>query len=92
MRTTGLDAMSDYLAVKAVPTFVQKDAFAPTLSSGWTWTDLRNINYFINNNVDPNVPADVRNNYMGIARFFRAYFYFDKVKRFGNVPWIGKAT
>ena len=32
----------------------------------------------------------MRNNYLGIAKFFRAYFYFDKVKRFGDVPWIGK--
>ncbi len=88
---TNLDAMSDYLAVKTVSTFIQKGAFAPTLSSGWSWTDLRNLNYFINNNVDPKIPADIRNNYMGIAKFFRAYFYFEKVKRFGDVPWIGKA-
>jgi hypothetical protein len=89
-RVTNLDAMSDYLAVKAVPTFIQQGAFAATLSSGWTWTNLRNINYFIANNNDPKVPAEVRNNYLGIAKFFRAYFYFDKVKRFGDVPWIGK--
>jgi starch-binding outer membrane protein, SusD/RagB family len=89
--TTSLDAMSDYLAVKAVPTFVQEGAFTPTLSSGWTWSQLRNINYFITNNKDPKVPADVRRNYTALAKFFRAYFYFEKVKRFGDVPWTGKA-
>lgn len=89
-KSTSLDAMSDYLAVKAVFSFVQEGAFAPTLSSGWTWTDLRNINYFIANCTDPNVPVDVRKNYIGIAKFFRAYFYYEKVKRFGDVPWIGK--
>ena len=89
--STSLDAMSDYLAVKSVPTFVQQGAFAPTLSSGWTWTQLRNINYFIVNNKDPKVPADVRKNYTALAKFFRAYFYFEKVKRFGDVPWTGKA-
>ncbi|WP_028298704.1 RagB/SusD family nutrient uptake outer membrane protein [Olivibacter sitiensis] len=87
---TTLDAMSDYLAVKTVPTFIQENAFAPSQSSGWTWTDLRNINYFIVNCTDPKVPIDVRKNYIGIARFFRAYFYFEKVKRFGDVPWMGK--
>ena len=25
-----------------------------------------------------------------MARFFRAYFYFEKVKRFGDVPWYAK--
>ncbi len=89
-RSTNLDAMSDYMAVKSVFTFVQQGAFTSTLSSGWTWTDLRNINYFIANCNDPKVALDVRKNYVGIAKFFRAYFYYEKVKRFGNVPWIGK--
>jgi hypothetical protein len=88
--STSRDEMSDYLAIRAVPTFLQPGAFAANLSSGWSWNDLRNINYFIENCNDPNVPADVRNNYLGIARYFRAYFYMEKVKRFGDVPWIGK--
>lgn len=87
--STTRDAMSDYLAVKTLPTFLQA-AYAPTNSSGWDWGDLRNINYFLKYNVDPKVAADVRANYNGIAKFFRAYFYFEKVKRFGDVPWIGK--
>jgi hypothetical protein len=87
--TTG-DETSDYLAVKAVNNFIQPGVYAPNLSSGWSWGDLRNINYFIANNNDPRVAADVRKNYLGIARFFRAYFYMEKVKRFGDVPWIGK--
>jgi hypothetical protein len=84
------DAMADYMPVKSVPTFVQEGAFAPTQSSGWDWGDLRNINYFIVNNKDPKIPVDIRKNYTAIAKFFRAYFYFEKVKRFGDVPWINK--
>jgi hypothetical protein len=49
---------------------------------------LRNINYFIVNCVDPTVSETVRNNYIGVARFFRAMFYYDKVTRFGDVPWF----
>ncbi len=89
-RITSLDAMSDYLAVKSIPTFIQQGAFTPALSSGWDWTNLRNVNYFIANCNDPQVALDVRKNYLGIAKFFRAFFYFEKVKRFGDVPWIGK--
>lgn len=88
--STRLDAMSDYMAVRTVPDFIRKDAFAPVLSSGWSWNDLRNINYFIVNNNDPRVPAEARAHYQGVARFFRAYFYFEKVVRFGDVPWINK--
>jgi len=85
-----LDAMTDYLAIKAVPDFIRQGGFGANNSSGWTWRDLRNINYFIEKNNDPAVPENIRNNYMGIARYFRAYFYWERVKRFGNVPWIGK--
>lgn len=88
--STSLDAMSDYLAVKSVSNFIQEGVFAPNLSSGWSWGDLRNINYFIANNVDPKLSPEVRKNYTALARFFRAYFYFEKVKRFGDVPWINK--
>jgi hypothetical protein len=89
-RSTSLDAMSDYMAVKTVFPFVQKSTFGAVNSSGWSWGDLRTINYFIANNNNPKVPEAVRKHYTGIAKFFRAYFYYEKVKRFGDVPWIGK--
>lgn len=85
--STTLDAMTDYLAVKTIPNFLQP-AFSATNSSGWDWGDLRNINYFLKYNTDSRVPEEVRKNYNGIAKFFRALFYFEKVKRFGDVPWI----
>lgn len=88
--STSQDAMSDYLAVKAVPDFIRDGAFGATNSSGWSWTDLRNINYFIENCNDQAIPVATRKNYLGLARYFRAYFYMEKVKRFGNVPWINK--
>ncbi|WP_418696177.1 RagB/SusD family nutrient uptake outer membrane protein [Barnesiella intestinihominis] len=34
--------------------------------------------------------VDAREHFDGIARFFRAYFYFEKVKRFGEVPWFDR--
>jgi hypothetical protein len=89
--STTRDEMSDYLAVKAVQDFIREGGYAANNSTGWTWRDLRNMNYFIENNNDPAVPENIRNNYTGIARYFRAYFYMEKVKRFGNVPWIGAA-
>ncbi|MBO9659657.1 MAG: RagB/SusD family nutrient uptake outer membrane protein, partial [Chitinophagaceae bacterium] len=89
--STSQDAMSDYLAVRDVQNFIRQGGFAANNSSGWSWSDLRNINYFIQNCNNPAVPENVRNNYLGIARYFRAYFYMEKVKRFGDVPWINKA-
>src|SRR4028118_283930 len=64
--STSQDAMSDYLAVKAVENFIREGGYAANNSSGWSWSDLRNINYFIANCNNPAVPETVRNNYLGI--------------------------
>lgn len=79
--------LSDFGATSSVPDYLRAGAFTSRQSSGWTWTDLRNINYFLQNNTNTAISETVRNKYNAIARFFRAYFYFEKVKRFGNVPW-----
>ncbi len=57
------------------------------LEAGWTWERLRNINYFLENYRRAQAPDSVKEKYAGMARLFRAMFYFDKLKRFGDVPW-----
>ncbi len=78
----------DYGATNSLGGFILRNSYSENNSSGWSWSALRNVNYFIENNVDPAIPESVRNNYTGLARFFRAWFYYDKVRRFGDVPWV----
>lgn len=87
----GGDVVSDFMARKDVPNFIRPGAFTARESSGWSWTDLRNINFFIKNLKESSVSPEIKKNYLGIARLFRAWFYFQKVVRFGDVPWISKA-
>jgi len=61
----------------------------PTSGGGWTWTELRNINYFLANS-GKCTDAKAVAKYNGTARFFRAYFYFNMVQRFGDVPWYSQ--
>lgn len=61
-------------------------------SAGWTWDYLRQVNYFLQNYRKAQASDVARNHYAGIARFFRAWFYFDKVKRFGDVPWYASTV
>ena len=84
------DEMCDYGAVTNYNDFIRKNAYSAELSSGWDWKDLRNVNYFIENCTSEEVDEEVRNNYIGLARFFRAYFYYNKVVRFGDVPWVDR--
>jgi hypothetical protein len=85
---TNGDNMSDYLAVRSPSTFLLLGQYTPTSIGSWSWTALRNINYFLANNTGDGVAPDVRNHYNGLARFYRALFYFNKVKQFGDVPWL----
>jgi hypothetical protein len=83
------DDVSDYLAVRGASNYLLP-SFTPNNQGGWSWTALRNINYFIESNTDPAVPEATRNHYTALARFARALFYFDKVKTHGAVPWIDR--
>ena len=58
-----------------------------TITGGWSWGRLRDINYFLENCTGANVTPETMNHYTGLARYYRAIFYFDKVKRYSNVPW-----
>ena len=59
----------------------------PATSSAWNWDKLRDINFFLEH-LHQCGDADVRTEYEALAKFFRAFFYFEKVKRFGDVPWV----
>lgn len=58
----------------------------PGSGNGWSFTELRNFNTLIDYSSNCR-DEKVRNRYVGLARFFRAYFYFEKVKRYGDMPW-----
>ncbi|MCH5599013.1 RagB/SusD family nutrient uptake outer membrane protein [Niabella ginsengisoli] len=68
----------------------------PSTDSRWStnsslsWGYLRNINYFLENYSKADAPDAAKNHHAGIARFFRAWFYYDMVARFGDVPWYSK--
>ena len=66
----------------------------PSTSGSWTDPYWR---IFISNNIlekaqRANVTEEVRNKYLAEARFFRAFHYFELVKKYGDVPMIMKAV
>ncbi|ADY36087.1 RagB/SusD domain-containing protein [Phocaeicola salanitronis DSM 18170] len=66
-----------------------ENRIVPASGGGWSWTALRSVNTLLGN-VDKCEDAEAAVKYTAVARFFRAYFYYDKVKRFGDVPWYDK--
>lgn len=72
---------------REIKTIMTTDANSSTIISGWDWNYLRDINLFLENSQKADVSDDIRNHYNGVARFFRAQFYMEKIKRFSNAPW-----
>lgn len=87
------DGTSDYAAINAPGTFLS-GKWGAVEQGGWgisNWSALRNINYFLEKAANTPVSPEVLNHYMGLARYWRAVFYFQKVQTFGAVPWYEKA-
>ena len=61
----------------------------PTAGGGWSWTNVRNVNYFLAN-ADRVTTGLLKDQYIGEAYFFRAWFYFELLKQFGDLPIITK--
>lgn len=80
---------ADIIAKTTLTSEVLGNRTIPAKADSWKWEKLRDINFFLqyaSNCTDEHV----RLQYEGVARFFRAYFYFEKVKYYGDVPWVDR--
>ena len=82
---------ADIIINPALDDAISGQRIIPETGGGWSWTALRQINYYLENSYRCE-DAAVRKHYDGIARFFRALFYFNKVVRFGDVPWYDQVV
>ena len=80
------DGVSDITAVVSVSNYLTS-GYTSQDQGGWSWSILTNINYFISRVEKSPVSRELKDKYIGLARFWRAMFYFDKVKQFGGVPY-----
>ena len=70
------------------------DNYTAEDASNWgtgNWSQLRSINFYLDNMREAKAPDAVLNHYEGVGRFFRALFYYAKVRTFGAVPWYEKS-
>jgi len=64
----------------------------PTTSGNWTdpYRRIANANNIIENAPNSPVAERIRNRYLGEALFFRAWWHFDLVCKYGDVPMVLK--
>lgn len=62
-------------------------------TGNWTseWTNIRNVNIFFENYAKCESGYDAYKQYLGEAYFFRAWFYFDLLKKYGDLPWYSSS-
>ena len=85
-QSLGYGEFDDNAAATGLSSEVRGTRTVPTTGGGWDWGTLRKINFYLDNSYKCGDEA-ARKKYDGVARFFRAWFYFTKVQRFGDVPW-----
>lgn len=86
-----IDNNSDNLCPTTRNMRLNGENVVPASGGGWAysdWQQIRNVNYFLANYQKVNAaPAEIAT-YIGEAYFFRAWFYFDKLKNYGALPWV----
>ncbi|WP_134087737.1 RagB/SusD family nutrient uptake outer membrane protein [Olivibacter sp. XZL3] len=73
-------------------TMMTTNPSSTTITGGWDWSQLRNVNFFLANFRKANIAEERLNHFEGLGRFFRARFYVDKVKRYSDIPWVDQVV
>jgi hypothetical protein len=74
----GFDEISDMLTKNVLTDEIMGSRTVPNSGGGWSYTALRNFNTLIEYSV--NCPDEkIRTQYVALARFFRANFYFSYI-------------
>ena len=80
----------DYCAANSYWDFYVDGTYNPEQTTSWSWSGLRRVNYFIDalKSEDCTVDEDIKEHYIALGYWFRAWFYFDKLRSYGDVPWF----
>jgi len=62
----------------------------PGSGGGWDFSGIRSVNFFLENYSKSKEPINIQNKYVGEILFWKAWFYFDLMKKFGDLPWLTK--
>ncbi|ULQ57671.1 RagB/SusD family nutrient uptake outer membrane protein [Flavihumibacter rivuli] len=62
----------------------------PTSGGGWSFSNVRKANLFINRVSNSPLAAEAINHWTGVGRFLRALEYHNLVNRFGDVPFYNR--
>jgi len=85
------DNSSDNQVPQNPPSFIWGDHFIQTAGDGWgrdDWREIRRCNYFLQRYHKATGNQAEINRFVGEILFFKAFQYYDKLTRYGDVPWL----
>ena len=86
--------VSDQASDNDVPAGYGTDALTsgiitvPSAGGGWSWGTIRSVNFFLENYSKSNASVSAKNKYVGEILFWKAFFYYGLMQRFGDLPWL----
>ncbi|RHU29066.1 RagB/SusD family nutrient uptake outer membrane protein [Parabacteroides sp. TM07-1AC] len=86
------DNQSDNMAPQDYDKVAAGEHIVPESSNEteWNWTFIRKCNYFLARYQQAEISQEEKDRYAAEVYFFKAWDYFEKVKRYGDVPWLMK--
>ena len=88
------DNQSDNMAPQDYDKVAAGEHIVPESSNNnnneWSWTFIRKCNYFLARYQQAEINQEEKDAYAAEVYFFKAWDYFEKVKRYGDVPWLTK--
>lgn len=80
----------DYATASSFSQYYTEGTYNSEIAGSWSWSQLRNINYFLDALDSPECTINDRAkaHYRGIGRWFRANFYYGKLRSYGDCPWF----
>ncbi|MCL3780938.1 RagB/SusD family nutrient uptake outer membrane protein [Prolixibacteraceae bacterium JC049] len=87
----GWDDMSDVKVPRSINSYLDGQYIVPSSGGGWStgnWSNIRACNYFLQRYHTAKGNKTQISVYVGEVRFFRAWYYYSKMRRFGDVPWL----
>lgn len=84
------DNQSDNMAMPTYNRIAAGEHTVPASGDNWTWAFVRRCNYFLVRYDRVEANRDAKDAFAGEVKFFKAWDYFNKVKLYGDVPWLNR--
>lgn len=87
------DNFSDNQVPSTRNTYTWGEYPVPSSAGGWTkadWLQIRRVNYALDRLGGIPEDANLLSAHAEL-RFFRAFYYFEKLRKFGEIPWISSS-